>query len=198
MDYPAGFEWHPEHGRGFFPVAPESMPYDAAYFERYLGLGATDIGRDLNLARCALVERYYNGPLLDVGIGAGSFLTMYGKGVGTDVNPKALRWLEDRDMLWSGERMPAATFWDSLEHIADPTALLALIDRLVFVSIPIFHDGAHVLRSKHFRLNEHFHYFTGWGFERYMRNQGFRLVEHNTMETELGREDIGTFVFERA
>jgi SAM-dependent methyltransferase len=197
MDYPAGFEWHPEMGRGFYPVQPESVPYDAHYFERYRERGASELGRELNLARLNLVERYYNGPVLDVGIGAGTFLELHGKGVGTDVNPAALAWLEGKDLLWGGERMPAATFWDSLEHIADPTALLALIDRLVFVSIPIFHDGAHVLRSKHFKLNEHFHFFTSWGFERFMLGHGFRLLESNTMETELGREDIGTFVFER-
>jgi hypothetical protein len=73
--------------------------------------------------------------------------------------------------------------------------LLQHITGYVFVSIPIFKDSDHILKSKHYRKDEHYWYFTDSGFKYFMDINGFDFIESNTMESELGRESIGTYVF---
>jgi len=67
----------------------------------------------------------------------------------------------------------------------------------VFVSCPIYDDVEHVLRSKHFKPDEHCWYWTIKGLTTFMRIFGFEVQEINWMETEIGRESIATFVFKR-
>ena len=89
------------------------------------------------------------------------------------------------------------TVWDSLEHIDDMSAAIQHIDRFAFVSIPVFSGYDDVLASKHFRPDEHIHYFTVAGLIRWFDKQGFNCREYNQVESDIGREGIGTFVFER-
>ena len=205
--YPNEFVWFPERGYGYFPVSFADMPYDKAYFERYQKQDRSEIGDKLNAARVALVAKYMQpGKVLcDVGIGGGRFIEDAAEVLGTkslrgyDVNPEAERWIHSR-AAWHdiySWHMDAATFWDSLEHIHFPEVILANIKEYLFVSLPIFTGPEHVLRSKHFRKDEHCHYWTDDGFKRYMTDAGFELVESNTMEQDAGREDIGTYVFRR-
>ena len=91
----------------------------------------------------------------------------------------------------------AISLWDVLEHIPDFQALLANVREWVFVSIPIFRDAEHVLRSKHFKPEEHCWYFTRDGLVLAMKQCGFGLISASAIETDLGREDIGTFAFRR-
>lgn len=90
------------------------------------------------------------------------------------------------------------SFWDSLEHIHNPTDLLDCIENYAFISTPIYKDKEHILRSKHFRPDEHCWYFTKDGIINFMSNFGFYCIEYSNIETEIGREDIGSFVFKRA
>jgi hypothetical protein len=118
---------------------------------------------------------------------------------GYDVNTNAIAWLESKRLFSNPyeSEYQALTFWDSLEHIEDPSVILGAAQGFVFVSLPIFTGPEHVLRSKHFRRDEHFWYFTHESFLKYMDNQGFALLESNTMEQDAGREDISTFAFKR-
>jgi hypothetical protein len=84
-----------------------------------------------------------------------------------------------------------------LEHIPDFQSLLANVNDWLFLSLPIFRDAGHALRSKHFRPEEHYWYFTRDGLTFAMKMCGFVLVSESMIETELGREDIGTFAFKR-
>lgn len=194
----ASLVWLPEYGIGRYPV-PDSRPYDESYFSKYQQLADTPLGRDLTMARIQLVARHFNGPLLDVGIGAGQFVEARPNTRGYDVNPVGIEWLNQRG-LWAdlySDRYPALSFWDSLEHIDRPEIAVAKAERWVFVSVPIFEDGDHVLRSKHFRPDEHIFYWTHDGLIKWFAQQGFALVEHNTCESALGREGIGSYAFER-
>ena len=65
------------------------------------------------------------------------------------------------------------------------------------MSIPIFEDGEHVLRSKHYRKDEHVWYFTARGLINVFADCGFDLVDMSRIETDIGREDIGSFAFKR-
>jgi hypothetical protein len=91
----------------------------------------------------------------------------------------------------------AMSFWDVLEHIPDFQPLLANVSKWLFVSIPIFYSAEHVLRSKHFRPAEHCWHFSRDGLVFAMKLCGFTLVSESTFESDLGREDIGSFAFKR-
>lgn len=192
--------WIPELGLGYYPVT--ETPYDGAYWDKYRAMDRTHIGDKLTAARLALV-RYYAGNIeparmVDVGVGGGRFVEDMGC-KGFDVNPEAVNWLARHDRLADPyhAKFDVACFWDSLEHIHDPSPLLANIKRFAFVSCPIFDGAAHARRSKHYRPTEHVWYFTKRGLQTFMGELGFELVVSNTMEQSAGREDIGTFVFRR-
>jgi hypothetical protein len=195
-------QWFPELGVGYFPVT--ASPYDQAYFDRFARQALEPIGQKLMRARISFVDKYYSGALLDVGIGSGAFIEKRNalrpsSTFGFDINPAGIAWLKQRD-LWinpyDGE-VPALSMWDVLEHMSDFRLLLARVRRLLFLSLPIFRDAEHVLRSKHFRKDEHYWYFTRHGLISILRDPGFELIAESNMEIRAGREDIGTFAFRR-
>lgn len=188
--------WLPELGVGYFPV--KEAPYDAAYWQRYQAMDKTPAADYLNANRCNMVHSWAGGKkLVDIGIGGGRFVQEQNC-YGYDINPHAVEWLKQQGKYLDPYVVPveAATFWDSLEHIHDPRPLLENVTDTVFVSMPIYQHANHILRSKHFRKDEHCWYFTRRGFKWYMRQLGFTCVEWSTMEQPL-REDIETFVFTR-
>jgi hypothetical protein len=189
-------QWLPERGIGWYPV--EESPYDSAYWERYRRMDETEIGRKLTESRIHWVMTFYRGPLCDIGIGGGRFVAEYGA-TGFDVNQDAATWLRVR-RAWRNpyeEAVDAVSFWDSLEHIHDPSPLLRNVRSWVFMSLPVFEGPEHVLRSKHFRKDEHCWYFTERGLVDFMREHGFELVGNSVMEQLAGREDIRSYAFHR-
>lgn len=202
---PKGLTWDKDLGVGFLNVGltRDRMPYDQNYFEKYTGYSQTEMGKKLDRFRTELVRKFNTkgAPVVDVGIGCGNFINTYGTGAfGYDINPNAVRWLAERNLWWDPWQfdMPVATFWDSLEHFQDPSLILDCVKSLAFISIPIFRDPQHAEASKHFRPDEHYWYFTRNGLVRFMMEGGFSLAYECTVESQLGREDIHTFVFRRA
>lgn len=187
--------WFPKLGIGYYPV--EDTPYDQAYFEKYVGYEDTEIGKKLNQSRVDLVNKYDYDSIVDIGVGSGQFIKAIDGALGYDINPYAIEWLRSAKRWYTFTEVDAMTFWDCLEHIHNPTELLSLAKKYVFVSCPIYKDKEHILRSKHFRPDEHCWYFTADGLCTFMSNFDFELVESNRIEEECGREDIGTFVFKR-
>lgn len=205
--------WFPELGYGYFEcVQPAAADvYDQAYFDRFAAQADTPIGRRLMASRVELVKRYVGDVALthqltlDVGIGSGAFVdAMIASGFpigGCDVNPAGIAWLKERD-LWADLFAPGGanaivTFWDALEHIRDIRDAMARCSRWAFVAIPIFRDAEHVLASRHFRRDEHYHYFTRDGFRRFVDSCGFDVLDILATETALGRDDVETFVLRR-
>ncbi|WP_029570479.1 methyltransferase domain-containing protein [Pantoea ananatis] len=188
----------PELGIGRYPV-PRERPYNVDYFERYKRMADTETGRLLTLSRIELIARHYHGPVLDVGIGAGQFVASRAMTFGYDVNPAGVEWLKEKGLYRDLYKTScsAISMWDVLEHIDDPEAAVARAGEFVFVSIPIFRDSADILRSHHFRKDEHIWYFTDEGLRNWFSKQGFECVEHNQMECDLGRKGIGTYAFKR-
>lgn len=194
--------WWPEFGMGYYPVTAGPGVYDAAYWQKYVEMDATLMGVLLTTARVEMVQRYWQGTVVDVGIGAGAFVQArqaVGRTLGWDVNPLGVAWLAERGLLQDPTQVTgrvALTFWDCLEHIPEPGPLLDLAS-WVFVSLPIFQGPDHVLRSRHYRQTEHCWYWTRQGFLNWMQRQGFECVDHNTQESLLGRQDIDSFAFKR-
>lgn len=200
------FCWFPELGYGYYPVKAGTEPYDKAYWDEYVERGKTAIGRRLNEFRVNLVKAYTSGVVLDVGIGAGTFIETR-KAIdpntittGYDVNPCGIRWLKSRD-LWCDWRncrtIESVSMWDVLEHLTEPKPLLDKIKRYLFVSLPLFQGSAHAMRSKHYKPQEHCWYFTDTGFRRWIGEYGFKVEEANAGEQRIGREDVMTYVCRR-
>lgn len=191
--------WLAELGIGYYPV--NEQPYDAAYWERYRGYDNSPMGAALTNARVSFVldnvDQFDPLNTVDIGIGGGRFVLEMGC-LGTDVNPVALRWLRDNGRQWEEKPVQVMTFWDSLEHIHDLEPLLAKVREWVFVSMPIYDSADHIVRSKHFRKDEHCWYFTHAGFLLFMEQHGFEYVQCSHFESDLGREDIASYAFRRA
>jgi len=163
--------------------------------------------------------------LLDIGVGSGCFIKRRNQlarevapgikspsSLGYDINPVAVEMLK-RDGLYvdiakeESLIFSAYTFWDSFEHIKDHSGLFNKmysgyfndlpVKAKVFMSIPIFRGVEHALGSKHFRVNEHYWYFTAQGLIRYMSDRGFACLGVDDFENRFraGREDILSFVF---
>lgn len=184
-------------------VSQERVEYDDAYFDRFDEYRGTEIHRRLIAARVDFVRKYGCESSIDVGIGAGTFVEAMDCH-GFDVMPKAVAWLKDRGKYRSpyeilGNSPDAITCWDSLEHIEHPNDLLECVrpGRYLFVSLPIFRDLDDIMGSKHYRPGEHLTYWTADGLKAWCARHGLTCVAENQMETDIGREAIGTFVFRR-
>lgn len=192
--------WLPEQGIGYYPVRDFlGIVYDKKYFDKYKGYAQTEIGKSITKSRMEFVAKYFDGVVVDIGIGCGQFVEARKNTLGFDINPFGVEWLKSRNLFADPYKspFPAATFWDSLEHIQNIQFLLENVREWVFVSIPIFQSCEHVLRSKHFRKDEHCWYFTHKGFLAWMDTQGFSPITVERFEMDLGREDIFTFAFKR-
>ncbi len=154
--------------------------------------------------RVQFVERHYRGTLTDVGIGSGAFVEKRNElrpnsTLGFDISMAGHIWLKERN-LWTNPYdgpVPAISMWDVIEHIHDFRPLLANIKQWLFLALPLFCDAEHVLRSKHYRREEHCWYFTRTGLVTILRDLGFELIVDSNMEEYAGREDIGAFAFKR-
>jgi len=195
--------WWPQLGVGYYPILTDVEIYDRDYFDRFDRAAHTELGKALMRARVDFVERYYRGVLCDVGIGSGAFVELRSScgqpTRGYDINPAGIEWLKRRNLLADpyATVFNAVSLWDVLEHMPDFQSLINNVGCWIFTSLPIFCSADHVLSSKHYRPNEHCWYFTRNGLVKIMQICGFELVSENNMETELGREDIGTFAFRR-
>lgn len=190
--------WLPEKGMGYYPV--KGFPYDDKYFNKYKCYANTVRGDKLTNARISFVNKHYSGVILDVGIGSGQFVLARRNTFGFDVNPAGVKWLEAHELyrdLYEGPGFEALCFWDSLEHIEDPEKAIAQAKEFVFASMPIFNSLEDLQKSKHFRKDEHFWYFTHEGLVNWFNSNGFSLVEVNNEEIKLGREGILSYCFRR-
>lgn len=176
--------------------------YDEPYYAKCASYADQEIARKLNAGRIALVSRNFGpGRLVDIGIGSGEFIKTRGSNTyGRDVNPVAIEWLKRND-LWaeSLDWFSAFTFWDVIEHIETPEAVLQHIPLhgFAFFSIPVFQDVRRIRESKHYRPGEHLFYWTDEGFRCWMGMHGFMLLEHTDFETRAGRESIMSYAFKR-
>ncbi|NIQ80613.1 MAG: hypothetical protein GTN93_21475 [Anaerolineae bacterium] len=198
-------QWSQQEGYGYYPA--EGAIYDNGYYDAYVEHGKTEKAKKVNRARVALVNKYFPvQDVVDVGIGCGQFIMMRDedtgpKTFGYDINPKAIRWLVDNGIWWDPyqKHAPAVTLWDTLECMRYPGNLLMHqpANSVAFVSIPIFNGKDDILSSGFMKPHEPYHFFTADGLVIFMYRLGYRVIEHNKMEEELGCPRIQTFVFKK-
>ena len=175
--------------------------YGENYWQNYINMESSETCALLNKFRGDLATNYADS-LLDIGIGSGAFLkSLNCQKSGYDVNPYGQKWLKD-NYLWHNpyeecnSKFNGFCFWDVLEHIENPSDTLKLLPKnsYIFVSLPTFPNLERIHLSKHYKPNEHLHYFTTAGFIKFMSLSGFSVVEIRSDETKIGRDSITTFV----
>lgn len=192
---PGELVWFHDRGYGYSPW--RQGVYDHAYLEKYDAYSKTDRSKGLVYLRKCLVEKWVGDrPVLDFGCATPVFQEARGNTFGYDILPGVK---ERLGPLWRNpyDGFYDMTFWDSLEHLSEPWLELFRVAEWCFLSIPIFRDADHARTSKHFRPGEHVWYFTEPGLVAFMAEHGFLLRESNRMEEIFGREDIGSFAFQR-
>ena len=179
------------------------VPYDDAYFDKYIRYEDQPIARAINAGRVAIVDKYVgpDAPVLDIGIGSGEFIKNRPNTWGHDVNPKAIAWLHERKRWSIGfGAFEGFTFWDVLEHVPTPEDYFQRMHEgaWLFTSLPTFQDILRIRESKHYRPGEHLYYWTAGGFIWWMMRHGFDLIEMQDFETRAGRDNILTFAFRKS
>lgn len=190
-----------DDGYGHYPVNVDGQ-YNESYYENYAKLACTPMGHEITDHRVSFTRRHFGDcGWVDVGPGACQFVEA-SHAHGFDINPKTnehLRRIGRYVDPTTQSSFQVLTFWDSLEHI--PGAILESLLRRVthgcVVSMPIYHDRDHALKSRHFKPAEHMHYFTEERFLRFMKEHGLNLINKTDFETRLGRDEVYTYAFEK-
>lgn len=190
-----GLLWSDDLGMGLCPERP--IDYACSYFNNYRRLDNTEMGAKLTAERVRYVRSFTQCDAVDVGIGGGRFVTEI-DGLGYDINPDAVDWLGGRYFDIYSAKADVLTFWDSLEHIPNPSAAINQARHWVFCSVPVAKDGYDARTFKHYKPGEHIWYFNTSGLIRYIEAHGFRCVGISGAECALGRESVKTFAFRRA
>lgn len=134
------------------------------------------------------IARFTLGEVLDVGCGIGDFLAFRPGTIGVDINPHTVEWcrkrgldarrMEPDSLPFDGGSFDAVVLDNVLEHLADPTALLSEIRRVLkpcgslIAGVPgkrgyacdpdhkVYYDEAglsRVMANAHFRTGRIFH-----------------------------------------
>jgi|GEM_PF-1919594 len=197
------FVWDEEKKIGYYPV--KDTWYNDLYYDASVRNSQSPIAKMLNEFRARIINKYVEGKILDFGAGCGALLDYRDNTVGYDICPKSIEMLKARGLFYDfyhndldKEKIKGISFFDVIEHIRYPKTVLNQINgQHVIASVPIFKDKNHALTSKHFKINEHFWYFTDHSFIDLMESCGFHLLERTNEETKIGREDIYTYVFKK-
>ncbi len=190
-------------GVAWQPYAGQEMEYGRGYWDQYVAREGTRIGVRINRARAALVEKYA-ASVLDVGIGAGSFIkACVAAKWGSDINPIAREWLSARAMLWDWDcgwppGCEGVCFWDVLEHTSQPSLWLNRVPPgcYAFITIPVV-DTSNVRSSKHYQPGEHLFYWSREGFAWFVDQCGLDVIEQSDAEQAAGRESVCSWVLRR-
>lgn len=188
------------NGIGYQKDMSHLVSYNEDYFNKCLSYEDREIALKINRGRIGLVNHYFDGPVLDIGVGSGEFIKKRPKTYGYDINPVAVEWLKEHGRFSNRfEDFMCFTFWDVIEHVPDPGKYFDRIPRwaYVFTSIPVFEDLTKIRKSKHYRPNEHLYYFTKNGLINWMQHYGFLFLQMQDFEIDAGREDIYTFAFRK-
>ena len=180
-------------------VEPDNTLYDKSYCRKYERYTNSEIGTKIVRFRLKCIDDAYNPPttLLDFGCGTGEFHQAYG-GEGFDINPFS-NFCDVSVLLY---HHIIVTFWDTLEHLADPIKIIkGLSPKIVFVSTPCYDDFINgkienLINWHHYYPGEHVHYFNETSVIALLNRCGYDVFYKSFQESEYrtsgGRKNIIT------
>ena len=162
------------------------MIYNEAYYSRFVERANSELGKLIYASRWELVEKYCHGKmtLLDYGCGPGAFHKSARNGFityGYDINPCCgFPSVPDR-------KVDILTMWDSIEHLEEPWEIIGSINpKYIFIGTPnIDSVKDDVTKWKHYRPNEHLHYFHLGSLTHNLERLGYGILEYNFTEGNL-------------
>lgn len=169
------------------------MKYDIEYYEKMLRQNAIH-SWSISKKRWDWIVEIGPNTVLDYGSGCGFFRAYRPEGIvvySYDIGPYPQTGIE----LTSYD---VVCFWDVLEHIADFSIIEPVIAlaKHIALSLPIKPDNVLWDNWKHFKPNEHLHYWTGETVQAFFNQYGFKLMKSGYPECP-PREDIKSFLFKR-
>jgi hypothetical protein len=182
-------------------VSSQPVEYGQDYFEEFERRSNSPIAKRLYQFRQSYAESLGNeGPILDYGSGYGVIVLsdVNNRWYGTDINPYCKKHLGSKyvDPSAIGD-FETVCFFDVLEHFQDPIAILGLPQGKVVVTIPLKSTLKDLSNWKHWKPKEHFLYATPKGFEELVVSCNYRILDHNMVESSIGRQDIHTYCLEK-
>lgn len=164
-----------------------TMRYDRAYLEQRYG-GIPERMREMADLRARVLSAFQQPPgrLLDYGCGVGAVVDAAQRAgwdaVGCDIVPGP----DVLDPAEVGGGWDVVTFFDSLEHLVDPAAVVASLDaRAVFVSVPWCHlpeDQEWFMGYYHRRPGEHLWHWSRDTLVAFFAALGYRCVMTSSFE----------------
>lgn len=178
--------------------------YSDEYFEPYLKTEAIHLKMRFRKRIEEIKCRAFPGLLLDVGCGAGFFLKLASQTgytvKGVEISPYAVDYARHNlglpvfmgelgDADFAPESFDIITLWHILEHVRDPKAFLAQVNRLLkekgLLAVEVPNIGSSVARGAgtNWELmapKEHFYYFDAVTLQRYLEESGFTIIKTQT------------------
>lgn len=153
---------------------------------------------EMSWVRIAHLFRFARtGKILDIGYGNGEFIRQALKagyqafGYDTHSDATDLPVVKDTSGRWD-----IVTFFDSWEHIED-IGFIDQIDAGLFVvtvpNLPPLADEAFIRIWKHYKPNEHLHYFTRDSILRFLSRHGYTLLDVSDIEDVIRKPSGGPF-----
>lgn len=181
-------------------ISSKPVEYGSDYFEEFKRRSISPIAQRLYTFRKAYAESLAKeGPILDYGAGYGVIVLAdkSNRWRGTDINPLCKKHLGNKCVDESVSKFNNVCFFDVLEHFKDPIGILKLVKGRIFISVPLKSSLKNLPRWKHWKPGEHLMYATPVGLQELVESCGYQMIDHNTMESSIGRQDIHSFCFER-
>lgn len=172
-------------------IPPDTSLYDKSYCVKYQRYERTGFNEKLQEIRHRAVKYYAkNGRLLDFGCGSGAFINYANQNGfvarGFDINPYS--GFTDIGVLFG--QYDVVTFWDVLEHLQDPLAvILGLKTKFVFACTPnaVFGDIRNIFNWHHYYPGEHVHYFNKKSLEALFKAAGYKVIHQSFDESDVRR-----------
>jgi hypothetical protein len=145
-----------------------------------------------------------SGKLIDIGCGSGEFVRQAKlrgyDAYGYDVHNDDIGAPMTKDIT---EKCDIITMFDSLEHIDNVNEFLSKLNtRLIVITCPFLKTGMleyDLIKWRHYKPNEHLHYFTYKSIKSLFAKHGYVLVNNVSVEDLIRRTKNGpntmTYIF---
>ncbi len=175
--------------------------YDDEYLLHYKLYKRTEFSKLLQKARWDFIGKNIKSfkSILDYGCGSDAFLVEATDCMKDQCNLYSYDpyFMQDHKFLCE-RKLDITTFFDSLEHMNRLDIISLLNSRYIVISIPILEKNQQLFEWKHFRPNEHIWYFTEDALIKLMTIKfNYKFILKDDFETQLGRDCILTFLFEK-